>query len=355
MDLTVGKQYFSRGQGLLADNDQESIKALRADWNTGDSIAWGAVLGMLDREQFYGGGASSVGIPALWPAAVGQVNPTTSGQDNYHLYYLDWDISDSWGLGANWLDSGFNQEQGWSASLDGKLYGLDFYGEYAQLRAWPDGEDVTPTGLDINDSDTAWMGGLVWSNPAVCVTGEYGMVDAGYAFAFTGCGWSVLHPLVGSLGMYTDYFNLPLSALHPNAAVDPHYINWVDRPLFLDPTNIAKGWHVNVTFPKLLGENTPVSVSYMDGDAYEPRYLSWLAQGGPASGIPEPAEWRDADSVWTVKVSRQLSESVSANVLYGRREVDNVMSPQDVMIPGTQAYVEAEPIQVIRGEVCVAF
>ena len=354
-DLTIGKQYFSRGQGLLADNDQESIKSLRVDWGTGGSVSWGAVLGMLDREQFWGRGAGSIGLPALAPAVAGQIDPQTSGQDNYHLYYLDWALGGDWNLGANWLDSGLNQEKGWSASLDGELYGLDVYGEYAQLKDWPNGEDVSQTGLELSESDNAWMAGLRWSNPAVSVTGEYGVVDAGYAFALTGGGWSAIHPLIGSMGMYTDYFNLPLSALHPNASVDPHDINWIDRPLFLDPTNIAKGWHVNVTFPKLLGDKTPVSVSYMNGDAYEPRYLAWLSQGGAASGIPEPDEWRDADSIWTVKVSRQLSESVSANLLYGRREVENVMSPQDVMVGGTRAYAEDEAIQVLRGEVCVAF
>ncbi|NIR02194.1 MAG: hypothetical protein GTN78_18695, partial [Gemmatimonadales bacterium] len=278
-----------------------------------------------------------------------------SGQDNYNLYYLDWAISDSWALGANWLDSGFNEEKGWSASLDGKLYGLDFYSEYAQLMDWPTGTDTSATGLELDESDNAWMAGLRWSDDAVRVTGEYGRVDAGYAFAFTGGGWSVVNPLLAGMGMYgTDYFTLPLSSLHPNAEVDPHDINWVDRPLFLDPTNIAKGWHVNVTFPKLLGPNTPVSVSYMDGDGYEPRYLYWLSMGGPTSGIPEPDKWTDADSVWVVKVSRQLSDSVSANLLYGRREVDNIMSAQTVPVSAPY-FAEDDPIQVIRGEVNVAF
>ncbi len=115
---------------------------------------------------------------------------------------------------------------------------------------------------------------------------------------------------------------------------------------------------MNVTFPKLLGEQTPVSVSYMDGDGYEPRYLNWLSEGGPVSGIPEPDKWRDADSVWVVKVSRQVSDSVYANLLYGRREVDNIMSPQTVPIGSvgtTSVFVENDAIQVIRGEVIVAF
>ncbi len=356
-DLTIGKQYVSRGQGLLADNSQEALKAIRVDWDGSDSLSWGAFLGMLDREQFYGLGGDWVGIPPLAPAGSG-LSAAASGQDNYHLYYLDWAVSDNWALGANWLETGFNQEQGWSADLEGTIWDLDFYGEYAQLTDWPNGEETSPTGLELDESDNAWMAGLRWSTPAVCVTGEYGEVDAGYAYAFSGGGWSVINPLISGFGMYTDYLNLPLSALHPNAEVDPHYINWIDRPLFLDPTNIAKGWHVNVTFPELLGSDTPVSVSYMDGDSYEPRYLQWLAVGGPTSGVPEPDKWTDADSVWVVKVSRQLSDSVSANILYGRREVDNVMSPQTVPLYSdgeTTYYAENEPIQVLRAEVCVAF
>jgi hypothetical protein len=369
-DLTVGKVYKKRGQGLLVDNSQEAVKAVGVDWG-GSSLSWGALWGMLDREQFFGIGNGSVGLPTEDPDLASWTNPETSGQDNYNLYYLDWAISNPWNLGVNWLQSGLNQESGWSASLEGELYGLDFYGEYANLTDWPtgkdwndfDGDGMLDAGeVELSESDAAWMAGLRWSNSAVCVTGEYGEVDAGYAFAIPGGGWSAINPLIASLGMYglnTGYFNLPLSALHPNAEVDPHYINWVDRPLFLDPTNIARGWHVNVTFPTLLGQNTPVSISYADGDAYNGRYLSWLGSGGSTSGIAQPDKWQDADSVLVVKVSRQLSDCVSANLVYGRREAENVMSPQTVPL-GIDAqenpiYATNDPIQVVRGEVCVAF
>jgi hypothetical protein len=360
-ELTVGKQYFARSQGLLADNDQEAIKAFRIDWAKGD-WCWGALWGMLDREMFWGRTAGAVGLPALAPAS--PPDPTTSGQDNYNLYYLDWAFAEDWNLGGSWLESGFNEEQGWSFGLDGSVGGIDWYGEYAQLTQWPSGDDFNDLNADgivdageveLDESDTAWLTGLRWANAPVCVTGEYGQIDAGYALAPWG-GWSPLHPLLSGM-VNTDYFTLPLSGLHPNAAVDPHDINWIDRPLFLDPTNIAKGWHVNVTFPNLLGHDTPLSVSYMDGDGYEPRYISWLSAGGSSSGISEPEKWRDADPVWVVKVSRQLSEDVSANVLYGRREADNILSPQDVPIisGATDYYAENDPIQVIRAEVCVAF
>jgi len=365
VELTAGKQYFKRAQGLLADNDQEPIKAFRVDWMGGD-WSWGALWGMLDREQFLGRTTGVLGDPSLEPAVTGLPDPETSGQDNYNLYMLDWKLAKEWNLGASWLESGFDKESGWNVGLNGKAWGLDWYGEYAKMLDWPTGDgfnDLNGDGVEdpgevpLDDSDTAWLAGLKWNSNFVNVTGEYGEVDAGYAFAFTGGGWSAVNPLAG-MGMYTDFFNLPLSALHPNAEVDPHDINWIDRPLFLDPTNIARGWHVNVTFPTLFGKATPLSISYMDGDAYDPRFLSWLMAGGSNSSIVEPDEWRDADAVWVVKLSHQFTDNVSANVLYGRREVDNVMSPQVVPVTTDEdgdRFAEKDPIQVLRAEVCVAF
>jgi len=335
VELTVGKQYLKRGVGLLFDNDQEAIKALRADFGTG-SLRVGTLLGMLDNEQFLGA-TSSFPNPAPFVGEPAEIN----GQDNINLLYLDWAFAGDWKLGGNWLNSGFNMEQGWSVSLSGPVYGLGLYGEYSKLLKWPNGED-TAGRLDLDDSDTAWMAGLKWSNPWVALQGEYGQVDAGYSFAFTGGGWDAFFGPVFGEGI----FNLPLSALHPRAEIDPHDINWIDRPLFLDPTNIAKGWHVQATFPTLL-KSMPLTVSYASGDAYNPEYLAWLAEGGSNSRLERPDKWMDADPVWWVKLSRQMSDSVTASLLYGRREVDNVIAP----VPGEFN----DPIQVIRAEVAVQF
>lgn len=370
VDITVGKQYFRRGVGLLADNSQEAIKALGLDWTASDSLTFGTVLGMLDREEFYGLSTSRVG----WPPLEGLVGMyidyevENDGQDNYDLFYLDWKLSKSWAVGVNWLESGIGDEQGYSLSLMGKLYGLDVYGEYAKLQQWPSGkdfidwndDDVRQEGeLKLSESDKAWVAGLKWDGDWLQLVAEYGQIDAGYAFALDGMGWS---PMMWWYGTGFGSFNLPLSALHPLAEVNPHFINWVDRPLFLDPTNIARGWHVGLTFPKLLGESTPVSVSYASGDAYSGRYLYWLVEGGPESGIVEPDKWVDADPVWTVQVSRQLSQNVTARLLYGRREVDKVMSTQRLpymTVEGEEGlvklYATDDPIQVIRAELSVAF
>ena len=58
-----------------------------------------------------------------------------------------------------------------------------------------------------------------------------------------------------------------------------------------------------------------------------------------------------------VKVSRQFTENVSGNLLYGRREVDNVLSPGTYPVSDGVApvFAETDPIQVVRAELCVAF
>jgi hypothetical protein len=365
-DWTFGKQYVERGQGLLVNNDQEAIKASNTRWQFGD-FGIGIIWGMLDLEQFYGRSSGGPGLPDLEPA--GQPVPRTSGQDNYIAYALDWDFAGDWDLDVTFLQSGLNEEKGWSAGLEGEAWGIDWYGEYAELLKWPTGQDWNdvngdgmkdPGEVELDESDSAWFLGARYDRPALVVTAEYGEIDAGYAISIPGGGWSAINPVLGSaIGMYsTDLFNLPLSLLHPNAEVDPHYINWIDRPLFLDATNIAKGWHVDVTFPRLLGERTPFRAAYMDGDGYDPRYISWLAAGGPTSGIAQPNEWRSADSVWFVQLGHQFTPDISGNLFYGQREVNKIVSRQEVpvvSVGGTDFFATDDEIQVLRAEINVAF
>ncbi len=365
-DWTVGKQYFDRAQGLLLDNNQESIKASKTAWQFG-GFGLGILWGMLDLEQFFGRTSGGPGLPELEPAGI--TTPKTSGQDNYIAYALDWDFAGDWDLDATWLQSGFNQEKGWSVGLEGEALGIDWYGEYAELLDWPTGQDWNdlngdgsqqPGEVDLDESDSAWFIGARYDRPSVVLTAEYGEVEAGYALSIPGGGWSAISPVLGAaIGMYsTDLFNLPLSLLHPNAEVDPHDINWIDRPLFLDPTNIARGWHVDLTLPHLLGERTPFRAAYMDGDGYDPRFIAWLQAGGPTSGIAEPGEWRSADSIWIVQLGHQFTEDISANVLYGQREVNKIVSRKEVpvvTVGTTDFFAEDEDIQVFRAEVNVAF
>jgi hypothetical protein len=75
--------------------------------------------------------------------------------------------------------------------------------------------------------------------------------------------------------------------------------------------------------------------------------------------VASPDKWRDADSVWTVKVSKLLANSVTASLVYGRREAENVMSPRLVDLDGIHPPVGVvatnDAIQVVRAELSVPF
>jgi hypothetical protein len=385
-EMTVGKQFVKKGEGLLIDNDIDGVKGVKLDWNKDKQVSFGAYFGMLDREQFFGRSAGALGLPKLTPAlfassaiyggggmytAIGE--PKTEGQDNLNLYYAGIKLGKSWDIGLNWLASGFNKEEGWSADLTGKGFGLGWYGEFAQLRKWPTGmKFFDADGDTIRDNNevsleqagrNAWLGGVKWDSSWVSLTGEYGRLDPGYAFSPGGSGFSQIGPFSGGSDFFT--FNLPLSALHPLAEVSPYDINWVDRPMFLDPTNIAKGWHVVAGFPKLLGKDTGLCVSYAGGKAFNPEFLSWIALNSmtaPGFGIPKPGKWVDADTVWTVKLSHQLSTNVTARLLYGRRNADKVLSKQQVPVITTSTggvivnhFAINDAIQVLRAELSVGF
>jgi hypothetical protein len=360
--LTAGKQYWGFGCGLLANNSQQATKSLRVDAAVtgdapGDGITLTAVMGMLDREAF--GGYTAL-LPR-WPDpnAVSGVT-RNGGMDNYAIYSVAIPIGGDWKIAGNYLATGFGSEQGWSVDLTGKFWGLDLWGEWATLTSFPDGTDQTgaDTPVDLDEEDNAWIVGLGWSNNDLAVRGQYGVVEPLYAICgFDKDGWDP----VGLGAMLTGwggspatngYLNLPLSLLHPVEEFNPHFVNWVDRPLFLDATNVARGYEVALTLKRLLGERTPVSIRYYDGDAYTEEYLGWLFNDG-GDDMSEPDKWRDADPVWALTISHRFTDSLTASLTYGQREVDNVMSPNNPEL--TQGEVDDDPIKVLRLDLSVAF
>jgi hypothetical protein len=115
----------------------------------------------------------------------------------------------------------------------------------------------------------------------------------------------------------------------------------------------------------LLGKDTGLSVSYASGKAFNPEYLSWIALNSmtvPGFGIPKPGKWVDADTVWTVQLSHQLSTNVAARLLYGRRNADKYLSMQQVPVITTSTggvivdhFAINDAIQVLRAELSVGF
>jgi len=324
---TVGKQYWGWGQGLLVDNDLQAIKSALAQMDFG-SVKVDLLAGALDRELFQ---AQTTGINAL-------PGEETSGQDNYLAGRLTFNIG-QFDLGGTWLQNGFGDEQGWAVDLSTNIFGRRIFGEWARLEKTSNGTDLGDLADEQNDAIVAGID--LFDTSSFRLTGKWGMVEPNYAFGLQGGGFVPVDPRVisGVVGV-----NLPLSLLHPYAEWSPDYINWVDRPLFLDPTNVARGWEVGFTWKTLFGGTMPLSVRWYDGDAYNPAFLTALATGASTAGIDK---WRSADGVLVVSITKPINENVDFTLLYGRREVENVMRA----VPG----VLHDDLQVVRGEVAVRF
>jgi hypothetical protein len=349
-DWTVGKQYCGVGQGLLFNNNQFALKSVKAMSRLGGNMTLTTLMGQLDREAF----TSQTAGP------VSSADGDTWGQDTYLVGRLSLPLM-GFDVGANWLQTGYADEQGWSVDATGSVFGRPVAVEYAtMLRSvggikegdWSKSENM---GVDDNTALVASVGLI--DNASFALSGKYGVVEPLYAFSVSDSSSAVAgySPLI--LG--NPIYNLPLSLLHPYAETSAHDINWVDRPLFLDATNVARGWEVNLTLKRLLGSNMPLSIRYYDGDAYCDDYVGWLVMGGEGNAFNPyadadgcaPAKWRDADAALVVSLTKPLCEGIDLTLLYGRREVKNVMRPN----PYDDDDYLADPIQVVRGELSVAF
>jgi hypothetical protein len=328
MSIKVGKQYFGFGSGLLVDNNQAAVKAARVDVMLGPANLTG-IYAPLDLEAF---DYLFYFAPDDLPSYPGE---STGGQNAYSVARIAFPIGD-WELGGTYLARGVLQERGWSADLSGTLMGRNVSLEYAQLLRNMDG--VKLSDLAVSD-DTAMVASAdLWKSNNFDLWAKWGTVDGNYAFT----------NFVDFDGDVYEVFtvnNLPLSALHPLAEFSPHDINWVDRPLFLDPTNIAQGWEVGFTWKRPLGADMPLTVKWMDGKAYSYDYLASIMLDVPlAPGVPK---WRDADAIGIVSLTKPLADDVNLTLLYGRREIENVLWP---LRQG-----DFKPLQVLRAEVSVAF
>jgi hypothetical protein len=340
--ITAGKLYWGTGQGLLVNNSQFPVKSGKVDIALtgdapGDGVTYSFIGGMIDQEAFDAGLTS------------GTDGGKPDGADNYAAQNLTIPIG-SWKLGGTYLDTGYGDERGWSANASGKAFGLDFWGEYAKLLRTPSNQQETDAGIALSDENTAWLAGMGYNSSSLAIKGQYGIVEPLYAITNFDGGWDptgVATFFSGGGG----YYNLPLSLLHPVEEFNSHYINWLDRPLFLDATNIAKGWEAQVTLKKLFGDKTPISFRYADGKAYTEEFLGYLLNDGGAT-MAKPDEWRDADKVWSVGVTHMFSDAFSANLTYGQRETKNVMSPNNTTWFRS---ADDDPIKVLRLDLSVVF
>jgi hypothetical protein len=286
LTVKVGKQYFMASQGLCIDNSLFALKAVDIGVDAGHNVMLHGIYGALDREAFGGYLPAPPTYPATW----------TEGQDSYSAATLAIPVA-GWNVTGAYVHSGIGAQRAWSVGLDGKVLNHKVMGEFARAEKDFDG-------ANIDDNQDAWVAGVDLINTtALTLTGKYGQLDSSF--------------VEGAF----------LSALTPYAAISPHDIDWVDRPLFLDPSNIARGWEANLQYRGLMKGTMPINVRYYDGDR-----------------LVGPGEYDSGDAVWTVSVSKEIAQDATATLLYGRREVEN-----------TGEMSGLDPIQVLRGELAVKF
>jgi hypothetical protein len=272
LTVKVGKQYFMVNQGLCIDNSLFALKAVDIGVGAGRNVMLHGIYGQLDLE--------ASGAPS---------------QDAFSAATLSIPVSD-WNVTGAYVHSGVNRERRWSVGVDGKLLNRKVMGEFARAEKYDDGTDIA-------DEQNAWVAGVDLINTTnLTLTGKYGQLD-----------WNFID-------------GATLTALTPYAAISPHDIDWVDRPLFLDHDNIARGWEANLQYRGLMKGTMPINVRYYDGDR-----------------LVGPGDYDNGDAVLTVSISKELAQDATATLLYGRREVENTIGSG------------ADALQVLRGELAVKF
>jgi len=248
---TIGNQYAGGHNAALMGGAVDAHGLLYYAPAAGLGIQYETELGGLDLLGFIGSNG---------PAAAAQ--PKTDGQA---VVRAGLDLGGNIDLSATYLATGMMEQKGWSADVGLKLLSRQVNVSYAQLTE-------TAAGASLDDDNTVWMVGVpkLIDSGALSIGASYGEVEAAYAAN----GTSVLT---------TPYLLNPLE-------------NAFDRPVFLDPANVAKGWEVNAQV-KLL--SVPLKIRYYDGDN--------LAGN-------------DANSVTTVSLTKKLSPVANLELLYGVQE-----------------------------------
>jgi len=262
---TIGRQYETYGTGLLVDNERKSMQGLR--WQINDIFG-----SNFDVDAFMGGADAvfTAGLgddPYNFESAAGRNDVYGSARVAYSR--------PTWTLGANYLHSGVNREQGWSVDLAAQIWGRDVRAEYAKQRK-------TFFGADPGDDDAAWLASAdLWRGSSWRLTGFYSSVEDDYDVVN-----SILHP----------YYE----TLDANENIIPGYVpweKWLRNPLALNNTRTLGG-HLDFRLGSM-----PFTVAYFDLKEKE----------GPA--LPY-------DQLWAVSTSKQLADGVTANLTYAQENAN---------------------------------
>ncbi|HEY3416585.1 MAG TPA: S-layer homology domain-containing protein [Armatimonadota bacterium] len=262
--LTAGRQQNSIGQGLLVDNNRQPLTGISLDGK----------FGFLK----LGGNISGVDRDVMEP-----LNGLEIPQDAYDYLYLGVG-GDTWNITGTWLASGFGAERGWGLSADAKILGAKIFGEFGRLA-------IAANGSDANGDQTGWVVGadLLSNSRGLGLTVKYGDIQ--------------------------PFYRPQYSLLYPYALVNAYDINWVDRPLFLDPNNVTRGWEAALNVP--IGKTWMVKGRVYGGDK---RFFDTTL-------ITPAIVTQDADTAWVVTLQHQIADGVTTNLTYGQRDAAGLVLP----------------------------
>lgn len=261
LSITAGRHANSLMQGLLIDTNRQPLNGVSVDTGFGP-LTFGVNGSMIDR---------SVSAPA----------PTVL-QDAFGYTYLGYTFGE-WNVTGAWLITGFAKEVGYTAGVDGKLFGTRVFGEVARQTRTAGGTKAgvnRMAGVVGADLITNWRG--------LSLTGKYGE----------------MHP----------NFRPTYAAIFPYTAINAYDTDWADRALFLDPANVTRGWEADVRYA--FSQDWLLSGRIYGGDNVA--LANPLAPNGATVTT-------NADTVWTLMLKKQIAGGVSANVMYGEREVKKVV------------------------------
>ena len=260
---TFGRQFQSYGMGLLVNNERMSQQGVRLQLN--DVMDTGVNI-----DTFFGGVAAFLSWP--FPGATDPYNfAREAGAPRSDLYFSARASYSrpSWTLGVNYLQTGVDEEQGWSADLAAQIWNRDVRVEYAQ-------QEKDFVGTTIPGSNEAWMASAdIWRGSHWRLTGFYSKAGDQYDPQY-----SALHP----------YFEA-VSRAETGPTFFVPWEKWLRNPL-VERGYETFGGHLDFSIGSF-----PFTVAYFDRNG---------------SGFAEAY-----DQLWAVGVSKQLADGITANMTYG--------------------------------------
>ena len=236
--------------------------------------------------------------PLIFGVSAGFLNPGTDilANDAIAFTHLGWQ-TDNFSIIGEYLLTGLNSQRGWGVGATAKIFGVDLFGEYAKLDRTFSGQDTDAAG---------WVVGANllkdWNN--FDLTARYGQLDHG--------------------------FNPFYSELYPYAAVNAFDTDSIDRPLFLNPENVAQGQEI--------------TANYRISD-------TWNISGRVYWGNPLGFAYLDeehADAVYGATLTKKLGPGATASLSYFERQLD--------MAFFTGVISESEQTaKMLRGEIAFEF